>query len=185
MDVIPVEPAEPVFRFPLSLPDFVRIVVRAFFRYPAFIQPLRAPHRDYDLVIVESPTWLLGMAAPVEAVFQDPANRWLFEGRDAAVIVVCRGAHQRTGAMMVRWLQKLGANVVASRGYVHAGREPRRLLSLWFYLIFRRADYPRHLAEPRYGLSASSLAEIRRLGESLAERSGALAQPGLHKEAYV
>ena len=84
VDVIPVEPAEPVFRFPLSLPDFVRIVVRAFFRYPAFIQPLRAPHRDYDLVIVESPTWLLGMAAPVEAVFQDPANHWLFEGRDAA-----------------------------------------------------------------------------------------------------
>jgi hypothetical protein len=184
VDLVPVEPAEPIFRFPMSAGDFIRIVARAFFRYPAFIHPLHVPHRDYDLVIVESPTWLLGMAAPVEAVFQNPANRWLFEGRDAAALVVCRGAHHRTRAMMVRWLQKLGANVVTARGYAHTGREPRRLMSLWFYLLFRRAGYPPVLAEPRYGLSEESLAEIRRLGEELAARP---AQSGARvaKEAYA
>jgi hypothetical protein len=185
VDIVPVKPAETVFRFPMSLGDFVRIVVRAFFRYPAFIHPLEVPQRDYDLVIVESPTWLLGMAAPVEVVFQNPENRWLFEGRDAAVVVVCRGAHQRTRAMMVRWLEALGSNVLAARGYEHAGWEPRRLMSLWFYLIFRRPAHPPHLAEPRYGLSDKSLADLRQLGEQLAARWNASSQPVRSEEAYV
>jgi hypothetical protein len=170
VDDVRITPAEPVFRFPMSAGDFASIVIRAFFRYPAFIEPLRVPRSDYDLVVVESPTWLLGMAAPVEAVFQDPANRWLFAGRDAAAIVVCRGAHRRTRAMMARWLERLGANVLTARGFVHQGREPRRLMSLWFYLIFRKAGFPPVLAEPRYGLADETLSEIRRLGEQLALR---------------
>ena len=179
VDRVAIQPAEPVFRFPMSLVDFTRIVIRAFLRYPAFIAPLRIPRADYDLVIVESPTWLLGIAAPVEAVFQDPAYRSLFEGRDAAALVVCRGAHHRTRAMMVRYLQSLGANVVAAPGYSHQGREPRRLLSLWFYLIFRRAGFPPGLAESGYGLSEDTLMEIRRLGRRLALR------PAVREEAYV
>jgi hypothetical protein len=170
VDNLPVMPAESIFRFPMSLGDFVMIVVRAFFRYPAFIEPLPVPRADYDLVIVVSPTWLLGMAAPVEAIFQDPANHWLFAGRDAAAVVVCRRAHQRTRAMMVRRLERLGANVLTARGYVHEGWEPRRLMSLWFYLIFRRAGFPPGLAEPRYGLSNDTLNEIGLLGEQLAQR---------------
>lgn len=184
VDVVWVEPAEPVFRFPMSLGDFVRIVVRAFFRYPAFIESLHVPRSDYDLVIVESPTWLLGVAAPVEAVFQAPANRWLFEGRDAAAVVICRGAHRRSRAMMARRLERLGANVVTARGYGHAGWEPRRLMSLWFYLIFRRAGFPPGLAEPRYGLSDESLSDLRRLGEELAVRDGGTG-PAPVKEAYA
>jgi hypothetical protein len=186
VDRIAVKPAEALFRFPMSGRDFVRIVARAFFRYPAFIEPLRVPHDDYDLVIVESPTWLLGMVAPVEAVFQDPANRWLFEGRDAAAIVVCRGAHRRSRAMLVRWLERLGANVVTARGYEHTGREPRRLMSLWFYLIFRRHGHPAVLAEPRYGLSAETLNQILRLGEDLAARPGACPSDAADmEEAYA
>ncbi|MCZ2079562.1 MAG: hypothetical protein HUU41_12075 [Bryobacteraceae bacterium] len=179
VDIVCVRPAEPVFRFPMSLGSFVRIVVRALFRYPAQIDRLDVPRRDYDLVVVESPTWLLGMAAPVEAVFQDPENRWLFEGRDAAAMVVCRGAHRRSRAMMVRWMNRLGANVVSARGFEHEGREPRRLMSLWFYLIFRRPGFPPVLAEPRYGLSEKSLREIRMFGERLAGR------PLLQPASYV
>jgi len=163
VDVLPVKAVEPIFRFPMSLGDFVRIVVRAFFRIPAQVWPLEAPRRDYDLVVVESPTWLLGMAAPVEAVFENPANRWLFEGRDVAALVVCRGAHRRTRTMMVRWLEALGANIVAARGFAHFGWEPLRLLSLWLYLIYRKA--------PSYGLDDRTLAGIRRMGEELAARS--------------
>ena len=170
VDDVQVTPAERIFRFPMSLADFATIVARAFFRYPAFIEPLSIQRADYDLVVVVSPTWLLGMAAPVEAIFQDPANRWLFGHRDAAAVVVCRGAHQRTRAMMVRRLQKLGANVVAARGYVHEGWEPRRLMSLWLYLIFRRGGYPPRLAEPGYGLSAETLRQIGVFGEQLALR---------------
>jgi hypothetical protein len=185
VDVVPIQAAEAVFRFPMPLTGFVRIVARAFFRYPAFVAPVRPPRGDYDLVIVESPTWLLGMAAPVEAVFQDPANRWLFEGRDAAAIVVCRGAHRRSRAMMVRWLQSLGANVLTARGYEHEGWEPRRLMSLWFYLIFRRPGIPPVLAEPHYGLSDETLDNIRVLGEELASRAAARTLQPAEKEKHA
>lgn len=171
VDELSPTPYDKTYRFPMSFFEFVRIILRAFVRAPTRIQPIETPHDNYDLVIVESPTWLLGMAAPVEAVFQDPSNRWLFSGRDVAALVVCRGAFQRTRAMIVRHLERCGANVVAARSWTHQGREPRRLMSLWFYLIFRRAAWPPLLAEPRYGLSEESLREIEVYGRSLAQRT--------------
>jgi hypothetical protein len=99
-------------------------------------------------------------------------------------MVVSRGAHQRTRAMMVRWLERLGANVLTARGYEHSGWEPRRLMSLWFYLLFRRPACPPLLAEPRYGLSSETLSEIRRLGEDLATRS-AMPQSAVKDEVYA
>jgi hypothetical protein len=111
------------------------------------------------------------MAAPVEYALLDPVNRHLFQGRDAAALVVSRGAYQRTLAMIVRRLERLGANVVAARGCVHEGREPRRLMSLWFFLILRRPGVPRLLAEPRYGPTEATLADLEHFGAALAERS--------------
>ncbi|MCG8405944.1 MAG: hypothetical protein MI923_12180 [Phycisphaerales bacterium] len=171
VDTISPTPYDKIYRFPMSFIEFVKIILRAFVRAPTRIQPVETPNDDYDLVIVESPTWLLGMAAPVEAVLQDPSNRRLFCGRDAAALVVCRGAYQRTRAMIVRHLERCGANVVAARSWTHQGFEPRRLMSLWFYLIFRRAGVPPLLAEPRYGLSDKSLSEIKIYGQSLARRT--------------
>lgn len=170
-DVVWVESQEKIFRFPMSLIDFARIIIRALFRRPARIAPLSIPRDDYDLVIVESPTWLLSMAAPVESVLLDPNYRRLFAGRDAVALSISRGAFQRTQTMIVRWLERLGANVVAARGYGHIGWEPRRLMSLWFYLIFRKEGFPPGLAEPKYGLSDETLASIRNFGADLAQRS--------------
>jgi hypothetical protein len=172
VEIAYVVPQEQIFTWPLSFTAFVRICARAFTRAPAKIAPLQVKDRvDWDLVVVESPTWLLGMAAPVESLFFDPANRELFRGRDAAVLVTSRAAYQRTLGMLVRHLERAGANVVAARGYAHAGREPRRLISLWLYLIFRREGFPPLIAEPHYGLSAESLREIQNLGVDLADRS--------------
>jgi hypothetical protein len=72
--------------------------------------------------------------------------------------------------MLVRWLERCGANVVAARAYAHAGHEPRRLLSLWFYLIFRRPGFPPGLAEKQYGLSDETLHTIKIFGTQLADR---------------
>jgi hypothetical protein len=171
VDLKAIEPLEPLFRFPLSLGDFVRIIARAAVRRPTRIAPLDLdPRRDYDLVVVEAQTWLLGMAAPVEALFQAPETRALFRNRDAAALVVCRGAWRRTQAQVVRWLEDCGANVIGARGYTHAGSEPARLFSLWFYLIFREPGRPRGLALPHYGLGPETLDEIERFGEDLALR---------------
>lgn len=171
-DISMVVPQEAIFTWPLSLWSFIRICARALVRAEARIAPLElpSPRPDWDLVVVQSPTWLLGMASPVEAVLSDAAYREVFRGRDAAVLVTCRGAYQRTMAMIVRRLEIAGANVVAARGLQHPGREPRRLMSLWFYLIFRRAGVPKWLASPTYGLSEETLREAEVLGGDLADR---------------
>ena len=118
VDQVLVESQERVFRFPMSLWAFVRIIARAFLRRPAKVAPLALPAgQDWDLIVVESATWLLGMTAPIESMFRDPANRSLFTGRDAAMLAVCRGAYQRTMLMGVRWLERTGANVIGARGW--------------------------------------------------------------------
>lgn len=167
-----VQAHDPVYQSPISFLSFWRIIVRAWLRRPTRVARLDVPEdHDYDLIVVESQTWLLGMSAPVEAMLRDERNAKIFRGRDAVSLVVCRGAFRRTMAMAVRWLQHRGANVIAARGYTHAGREPRRLLSLWLYLIFRRAGTPKYIAEPEYGLPESALVDIERLGDELARRA--------------
>lgn len=167
VDLKPVSPLEPMFRFPLSAWDFTRMVIRAMFRVPAPIAPIDLPaDHPYDLLVVEGQTWMLGTAAPIEAIFQDPANLPVFAGRDAAALVVCRGAYRRNVAMLVRWLQAAGANVVGARGFAHQGPEPGRLWRLWAYLLSKGER-----ARDRYGLSETSLLEIERYGEALGRRA--------------
>lgn len=75
--------------------------------------------------------------------------------------------------MIVRWAQKLGANVVGVKAYSHIGWEPSRILSLWFYLIYRQAGRPRFLGklvQPRYGISDDALKQLEIFGEELAQR---------------
>jgi hypothetical protein len=174
VDVKYIEALESIFRFPMSFLGFGLIVLRAAVRWPARIAPLDIPSdHSYDLVVVESQTWLLGMSAPIQALLTTTPNRFLFEGRDAAALVVCRGAWRRTQAMVVRELQSCGANVIGSRAFVHEGWEPSRLFSLWLYLIYRRAGEPRWLdglVQKHYGLSEASLQQIEQFGVDLAAR---------------
>jgi hypothetical protein len=169
-----IEPDEPLFRFPLSVWRFLRIMVRAVLRRPARIKPLDIPagHAN-DLVVIASQTWFVGMSAPVEAVFEDPAGRAIFEGRDVATVNVCRGLWRRSQAMLVRWLERSGANIVGARAYRHIGWEPSRLFSLVFYLIYREPGRPRWLdglVQPRYGLSDEALSQLEAFGRDLAAR---------------
>lgn len=174
VDVKNIEADEAIFRFPMSFSDFVRIVIRAIFRRRARIRPLGIPAgHSYDLIVVESQTWLVGMSAPVEAVFQDPVNRAIFENRDVAVLNVARGAWRRSQAMLVRWAQSCGGNVVGVRAFTHIGWEPSRLFSLWFYLIYHKAGLPRWLdgfVQKRYGISDEAYGELEQFGEDLAKR---------------
>ena len=176
VDSFPIRPIErDLFSFPFrSLGQFLRIAGRAILRRPARIEPLRLPaEHDYDLVVVEAQTWFVGVSAPVEAVFQDEGNRAFFEGRDAAVVVVCRGLWRRSQAMVVRHLERFGARVVGSRAYEHTGREPSRLFTLAAYLATGGAGRPRWLRwilQPRCGLGGDELADVERFGAALAAR---------------
>jgi hypothetical protein len=167
------ESNEDLFHFPFSLMDFIRIMLRAIFRVPTTIKPLgiRENH-PYDLVIVESQTWFVGMSAPVEAIFQDPANRGIFAGRDVAAVNVCRGLWQRPQAQLVRWLENSGGNIVGARAYENPGREPVRCFSLFFFLGFGAPGKPAFLKgilTPQH-ISAEAESELVLFGRELAER---------------
>jgi hypothetical protein len=169
-----VQAQEELFRFPLrSLGAFVRIMVRAILRVPAPARPLElSPDRDYDLVVVECQTWFVGMGGPMEGVFQDPTNRVLFEGRDVAVVNVCRGLWRRSQAMVVRWAEACGGRVVGARACENPGREPMRTWSLFLFLGFGEPGRPRllrPLLTPQF-LSDDSLASLEAFGRSLAAR---------------
>ncbi len=176
VDTIEIRPVEAeLFRFPFrSVFSFLRIALRAIFRVRAKIEPLDLPaDHDYDLIVVESQTWFVGMSAPVEEVFLEPANHAFFRGRDAAVFVVCRGLWRRSQAMLMRHLERAGARLAGARAYTHIGREPSRLFSLVAYLAYAETGRPAFLKwflQPRYGLSDGDLDALRQFGAALAER---------------
>jgi hypothetical protein len=168
------ESNEKLFRFPFSsLMVFIRIMVRAIFRIPTTIKPLGIPdNHPYDLVVVESQTWFVGMSAPVEAVFQDPENRGIFAGRDVAAVNVCRGLWQRPQAQLIRWLQNAGGNVVGARAYENPGHEPIRCFSLFFFLgagAPGRPAFLKGILTPQY-ISSQAQSELVSFGQALAGR---------------
>jgi flavodoxin len=182
IEVGPVDQA--LFRFPFQKRlAFLRIMLRAIFRIPVAIRPLALPaNHDYDLIVVESQTWFVGMSAPVEAVFQDPANRPAFAGRDVAVINVCRGLWRRPQAMLVRWIEACGGHVVGARALANPGREPIRTFSLFFFLGAGGVGRPAFLSgvlTPQF-LSSEALGELELFGRGLALRAAA---PAAHARA--
>jgi hypothetical protein len=167
------ESNETLFRFPFSLLLFLRIMLRAIFRIPTTIKPLGIPDNHlYDLIVVESQTWFVGMSAPVEAVFQDPNNRGIFAGRDVAAVNVCRGLWQRPQAQLIRWLQNVGGNVVGARAYENPGHEPVRCFSLFFFLGTGAPGKPAFLKSilTQQHISAEAESNLVAFGQALAER---------------
>jgi hypothetical protein len=168
-----VEPTEPLFHFPFSFLEFLRILVRAVLRIPTTIKPLDVPaDHDYDLVIVESQTWFVGISAPVEAIFQSPKSRRIFENRDVAVVNVCRGLWHRPQAMLVRWITRLGGRVVGARAFGNPGREPMRTFALFFFLAAGKPNRPAFLKSllPPQEIDETARAELFAFGERLAAR---------------
>jgi|GEM_PF-2374652 len=176
--LVQVDPREQrLFRFPFEQRfAFLRIMIRAILRIPVAIQPLAlAADHDYDLIVVESQTWFVGVSAPVEAIFQDPANHAAFAGRDVAIVNVCRGLWRRPQAMLARWIQAVGGRVVGARAFGNPGREPIRTFSLFFFLGAGGTGRPaflRRLLTPQL-LAEDALAELERFGRALARRPAA------------
>jgi len=176
--LIAVEPREQaLFQFPFQQRfAFLRIMIRAIFRIPVVIQPLALPpDHDYDLIVVESQTWFVGMSAPVEAVFQDRRNMEVFAGRDVAVVNVCRGLWRRPQAQLVRRVESYGGHVIGARAFANPGREPIRTFSLFFFLGAGGVGKPaflRSILTPQF-LSSDALDELERFGRGLALRPAA------------
>lgn len=171
-----------LFSFPLrSFGQFLRIMVRAILRRPAAIEPLRvSADHDYDLIVVVCQTWMLGMAAPVEAVFRDPANHAIFAGRDVAIVNVCRGLWRRSQSMLADWVDTAGGHLVGASAHTNPGWEPARLFSLFIFLAFGQPGRPGWLRgwflQPQF-LSEDALRALREFGAKLAQRPRAADAP--------
>jgi hypothetical protein len=174
-----VDEEKDLFQFPFKkrLAFFI-IMVRAILRLPVKIRPLPvAADHDYDLVVVESQTWFVGISAPIEAIFQAEANRGIFTGRDVATVNVCRGLWRRPQAMLVRWVEACGGHVIGARAFSNPGREPIRTFSLFLFLGLGGTDNAlfRSGVLTAQFLSDDHLAELERFGAALAARAPALA----------
>jgi hypothetical protein len=170
--VVPVEKA--LFRFPFSFWMFVKIMFRAIFRRPAPVEPLGLPRdHTYDLFVVEGQTWMAGVSAPIEAVFQHPENQPAFAGRDVAVVNVCRGLWRRSQAMLASWIETCGGRLVGTSPHTNPGREPMRVFSLFIFLAAGKQDVPRWMKgwflTPQF-LADRDLAELQTWGAGLARR---------------
>lgn len=174
-----------LFAFPFQQRlAFWKIMIRAILRQPAKIEPLGIkPDHDYDLIVVESQTWFVGISAPVEAIFQNPVNRGVFAGRDVAVVNVCRGLWRRPQAMLVRRVESYGGRVVGARAFENPGREPIRSASLFIFLGVGAPNKPAWLKgvlTPQH-ISDEALGELELFGRALAKRPVA----SLHDTAEV
>ncbi len=172
MTVHPVD--RELFSFPFrSLMQFLRIAVRAILRRPAAIEPLPiGPDHDYDLIVVTAQTWMVGMAAPIEALFQDPDQRRIFSGRDVAIVNVCRGIWRRSQAQLASRVQAAGGNLVGASAHTNPGWEPARTISLFVFLAAGTENSPRwlrRLLQPQF-LADRDLDKLQRFGLALGER---------------
>ncbi|MEM9491360.1 MAG: hypothetical protein AAGC55_19600, partial [Myxococcota bacterium] len=128
---------------------------------------------DHDLVVCLSQTWMLGISAPIQGLFEHPDGPALFAGRDVAVVNVCRGLWRRSQAQLTAAVAASGGRVIATSPHSNPGREPMRLFSLFAFLALGPQRWP-HRLEGRF-LTPQRLAEpdrarLRQLGHQLAGR---------------
>lgn len=174
--VVPIQPVErALFRFPFgSLWQFTRIAARAVLRRPADIEPIGVPaDHDHDLIVVSGQTWMVGVAAPVEALFLDARVRGIFAGRDVALVNVCRGLWRRSQAMLASHVQAAGGHLVGASAHTNPGWEPVRTLSLLLFLAFGKQRYPGWLPDWFFQaqmLDQAALERLERFGQDLAAR---------------
>lgn len=177
VDLVPIEVERPRIAFPFpNVWAFISLTLRSIFRTPVEIKPLNIQEdRDYDLIILGTQTWFVGMGLPMQAVFEQARYRPIFDGKDVAIFIICRGLWRRSQAMLFDRVQRWGGNVIAIRAYTHAGKEPSRFFSLAFYLIYHKVGKPawlRWLLQERYGPSEADLEDLRCFGVSLGHATG-------------
>jgi hypothetical protein len=129
--------AERFKRFPMPHPfrEVVAMIPAELRRRPAEIRiPDVVTERDYDLVVIGSPTWWLSTNVPIRSFLESETAGRALDGKRFAAVVACRRYWRHNVKTVRRLGTKRGGVFVDSLHLRYQGGQVRSLLSLLSYL---------------------------------------------------
>ena len=141
-------------------------------RRPAKIGiPATVTEREYDLVVIGSPTWWLSTNVPIRSFLESAVVARVLDRRRFAAFVVCRRYWKHNLKTVKRLATKRGGVFLGGIHFRYQGGQVRSLLSLISYL--GSGQYrERYLGVkiPPTNLQEHQLDQARRFADALADR---------------
>jgi menaquinone-dependent protoporphyrinogen IX oxidase len=166
--------AERFETFPMKHPflEVLGMVPAELRRRPAKIGiPATVTEREYDLVVVGSPTWWLSTNVPIRSFLQSDVATNVLDQRPFAAFVACRRYWKHNLKTVKRLGKKRGGTFLDGMHFRYEGGQVRSLLSLLSYL--GSGEYRgRYLGVkiPPTNLQQHHLDQARQFADSLADR---------------
>src|SRR3954454_23290640 len=160
--------------FPMPHPfrEVLGMVPAELRRRPAKIGiPTTVTERDYDLVVVGSPTWWLSTDVPIRSFLESDVAATVLDRRRFAAFVVCRRYWKHNFKTVKRLGAKRGGAFLDGIHFRYQGGQVRSLMSLLSYL--GSGEYrERYLGVkiPPTNLQAHQLEEAKAFAGTLADR---------------
>jgi menaquinone-dependent protoporphyrinogen IX oxidase len=123
--------------FPMPHPfrEVVGMIPAELRRRPGQIRiPEVVTEREYDLVVVGSPTWWLSTNVPIRSFLESETAGKVLSGKQFAAVVVCRRYWRHNLKTVRRMAAKRGGEYVDGVHFRYEGGQARSLLSLLSYL---------------------------------------------------
>jgi len=148
-------------------------------RRPGTIEiPATATQRDYDLVVVGSPTWWLSTNVPIRSFLESETAAGVLAGKPFAGFVVCRRYWRHNLKTVRRLGAERGGEFLDGIHFKYAGGQVRSLLSLISYLgSGQYRDRYLGVKIPRTNIRDDQLDTARTFAHQLADELRAAANP--------
>jgi menaquinone-dependent protoporphyrinogen IX oxidase len=148
-------------------------------RRPGTIEiPATVTERDYDLVVVGSPTWWLSTNVPIRSFLESETAGRVLAGKLFAGFVVCRRYWRHNLKTVRRLGAERGGEFLDGIHFKYAGGQVRSLLSLISYLgSGQYRDRYLGVKIPRTNIRDEQLDSARTFAHELADKLRAAANP--------
>src|SRR5215212_3370184 len=167
--------------FPMPHPflEVLGMLPAGFRRRPGTIEiPATATQRDYDLVVVGSPTWWLSTNVPIRSFLESETAAGVLAGKPFAGFVVCRRYWRHNLKTVRRLGAERGGEFLDGIHFKYAGGQVRSLLSLISYLgSGQYRDRYLGVKIPRTNIRGEQLDTARKFANQLGDELRAAANP--------
>lgn len=130
--------------------------------------------RDWDLVLLGTPTWNHFPAVPVSSFLQTPAAHVLLSGRPFGAFIACRGFWRHNRRRLRILGERAGGRWVGGSGYTFDGNFFQTMHAMLHNQM--KSDQPDAklfgLAATPYGVSDQTLARARNWGTTIGRSAG-------------